>query len=173
MTEKGKLKRIGVKDWQQLQQISIETYTDTFGPYNPPEIMDDFLTTAYESKKLQRELANPDSRFYFIELNDEVAGYLKLNVNDAQSEKMGPDSLEVERIYIRPAFKHQGLGTYLIQVAEKLAAENHKAKIWLGVWEHNEPAKQFYEKLGFKRIGQHSFFMGDDEQTDFLMQKVL
>ncbi|KJU73939.1 acetyltransferase [Pediococcus damnosus LMG 28219] len=169
----GQLKKIGVQDWQRLQQISIETYTDTFEPYNSPEIMDAYLTTAYEPQKLQRELKNPDSSFYFIEKNNEVAGYLKINLNGSQTEKMGPDSLEVERIYIRPAFKHQSLETQLIENAEKLAQKYHKSKIWLGVWEHNEPAKHFYAKFGFKRIGQHSFFMGDDEQTDYLMQKVL
>lgn len=63
----GQLKKIGVQDWQRLQQISIETYTDTFEPYNSPEIMDAYLTTAYEPQKLQRELKNPDSSFYFIE----------------------------------------------------------------------------------------------------------
>ncbi|MDV7719428.1 GNAT family N-acetyltransferase [Pediococcus ethanolidurans] len=173
MIKQIQLVKMDKNDWQELQKVSIETYTDTFEPYNSPEIMDAYLTTAYESKKLQRELTNPNSRFYFVKVNQETAGYLKVNVKDAQTEKMGDDSLEVERIYIRPPFKHQGLGTRLIQEAEKLAHEAHKSKIWLGVWEHNEPAKRFYAKFGFKRIGQHSFFMGDDEQTDYLMQKKL
>lgn len=173
MIKQVQLTKLDVNDWQELQKVSIETYKDTFDPFTPPDIMDAYLTEAYEPKKLQRELANPNSSFYFVKVDQETAGYLKVNINDAQTEKMGTDNLEVERIYIRPAFKHQGLGTRLIQEAEKLTRENHKAKIWLGVWEHNEPAKHFYAKFGFKRIGQHSFFMGDDEQTDYLMQKVL
>lgn len=173
MTKKRSLVRLRVQDWQELQKISIETYSDTFGPYNSPEIMQAYLTTAYEAKKLQRELENLNSQFYFVKVEQEVAGYLKINVGDAQTETMGPESLEVERIYIRPPFKQQGLGTYLIGKAEQIANAQHKTKLWLGVWEHNEPAKHFYEKLGFHRIGQHSFFMGDDEQTDYLMEKKL
>ncbi|WP_412989485.1 GNAT family N-acetyltransferase [Pediococcus siamensis] len=167
------LEKIGTKDWQTLQKISVETYTDTFGPYNSPEIMAAYLNTAYDGEKLQRELANPNSQFYFVKLGDEIAGYLKVNLNEAQTEVMGQDSLEVERIYVRSAFKHQGLGTQCIKKAESIARANHKTKIWLGVWEHNEPAKHFYAKLGFKRIGQHAFYMGDDKQTDYLMQKEL
>lgn len=114
MIKQIQLVKMDKNDWQELQKVSIETYTDTFEPYNSPEIMDAYLTTAYESKKLQRELTNPNSRFYFVKVNQEIAGYLKVNVKDAQTEKMGDDSLEVERIYIRPPFKHQGLGTRLI-----------------------------------------------------------
>ncbi|MDQ1002090.1 ribosomal protein L22 [Neobacillus niacini] len=36
----------------------------------------------------------------FILIN-EVAGYLKVNINDAQSEEMDEESLEIERIYIK------------------------------------------------------------------------
>ena len=41
----------------------------------------------------------------FVYFNDEIAGYLKVNIDDAQSEEMGDESLEVERIYIKSPFK--------------------------------------------------------------------
>lgn len=63
-----------------------------------------YLDRAFNLKQLGKELLNNCSEFYFIFLNKEVAGYLKLNFNDAQSEKMGNDSLEIERIYIRENF---------------------------------------------------------------------
>jgi len=31
----------------------------------------------------------------------------------------------------------------------------------------------FYKKMGFEKVGSHSFFMGDDEQIDLLMEKHL
>ena len=89
------------------------------------------------------------------------------------TEKMDADSLEVERIYIRPAFKRRGLGKYLIDKAIEIARAQGKKLIWLGVWEHNVNAIAFYEKMGFVHTGAHSFFMGDDEQTDFIMTKKL
>ncbi|MNP85615.1 Protease synthase and sporulation negative regulatory protein PAI 1 [compost metagenome] len=57
--------------------------------------------------------------------------------------------------------------------ALELASRENKTKIWLGVWEKNENAKEFYGKQGFVRTGAHPFFMGDDEQTDYIMTKVL
>ena len=42
--------------------------------------------------------------------------------------------------------------------------------IWLGVWQENPKAIQFYTKNGFEVFDQHVFKLGDEEQTDFLMR---
>ncbi|MFC6181590.1 GNAT family N-acetyltransferase [Lactiplantibacillus daowaiensis] len=160
-------------DSQALQQISIETFQDTFAAQNTAANMQAYLDEAYNLPKLTAELQVANSRFYFIERDGQQIGYLKVNIGDAQSEAMGPDALEVERIYIRPAFKHQGLGSTLIRQAIKLAQADHKTLIWLGVWEHNEPAKAFYEHWGFEQFSAHEFVMGTDHQTDLLLQKSL
>lgn len=105
--------------------------------------------------------------------NNEVAGYLKVNTNDAQSEEMGNESLEVERIYIRNKFQRKGLGKYLINKAIEVAIGQIKKMIWLGVWEKNDKAIAFYKKMGFVQTGAHSFYMGDEEQIDLIMTKTL
>lgn len=119
------------------------------------------------------ELNDPNSQFYFVYLDDQLAGYLKVNLNESQSEQVAPNALEIERIYIRSAFKRHGLGRFLFQEALKLAQAKNCSSIWLGVWEKNYPALAFYEKMGFIQHGSHSFFMGTDEQTDLIMTKNL
>lgn len=37
----------------------------------------------------------------------------------------------------------------------------------------NGPALGFYQKNGFRQVGQHNFVMGDDVQTDLLYLKEL
>ncbi|GJM70791.1 hypothetical protein HMSSN036_30070 [Paenibacillus macerans] len=93
---------------QTLQEISIETFNDTFKDQNSPENMQAYLEKAFNAEQLERELSNSFSEFYFICYNEEPAGYLKVNMNDAQSEKMGEESLEIERIYIKTNFKEKG-----------------------------------------------------------------
>lgn len=99
------------------------------------------------------------------------AGYMKLNFGDAQIEDMGPGAMEIQRLYIQKAFKGHGFGTRLMNLALKTARERDLHKVWLGVWEHNEPAKRFYSGKGFVRVGQHAFWQGDDKQTDYLMAR--
>jgi len=158
---------------QVLQEISIETFNDTFSNQNSPDNMKVYMDRAFTMKQLESELANRSSQFYFISFDKEVAGYLKVNVDDAQSETMGDDFLEIERIYIRSKFQKKGLGKYLIDQAVEIAREQNKNNIWLGVWEKNENAIRFYKKLGFVQTGTHSFYMGDEEQIDFIMTKKL
>lgn len=167
------LQKITKNNVQDLQEVSIQTFTETFKDNNSEKSLNDYLNTAYELTKLEKELENPHSEFYFAYFNNELAGYLKININDAQSEKMGENALEVERIYIKKSFKRRGIGRHLIETAEQLAKKYQKNLMWLRVWEYNPKAIAFYETLGFKVIGAHSFFMGEEEQTDLIMSKQL
>lgn len=162
-----------LEDLRQLQKISVETFTETFKDQNSPENMKAYLERAYNLDQLEQELANRSSQFFFVYLTQEVAGYLKVNTDEAQSEAMGADSLEVERIYVKNKFQKHGLGKQLLNKALEIALEQKKKKIWLGVWEENENAIAFYQKKGFVQTGAHSFYMGDDEQVDLIMTKTL
>lgn len=73
------IKKIGVNDWRALQKISTKTFSDTFGKDNTPQDLNDYLVNAYNKEQLINELSNPDSEFYFIYLDSQVAGYIKLN----------------------------------------------------------------------------------------------
>jgi diamine N-acetyltransferase len=168
-----KIKTCSLEDLQTLREISIETFNDTFKEQNSPENMNAYLEKAFNLKQLEKELSNSSSQFLLVYINNEIAGYLKININDAQSEDMGDESLEIERIYIQNNFQKHGLGKLLINKAIEIAIEHNKQKIWLGVWEENENAIKFYKKMGFVQTGTHSFYMGDEEQLDFIMTKTL
>ncbi|WP_088103034.1 GNAT family N-acetyltransferase [Halalkalibacter urbisdiaboli] len=168
-----KIKKCNLEDLQILQQISIETFNDTFKDQNSPENMKAYLERAFNLKQLKKELSNLSSEFFFVYVNNEVAGYLKVNTNDAQSEEMDEEALEIERIYINNNFQKYGLGKYLQNKAMEIAMERNKKKIWLGVWEKNKNAISFYKKMGFVQTGAHSFYMGDEEQIDLIMTKTL
>lgn len=167
------IQKCTVEDLHTLQEISYETFQETFKDQNSPENMKAYLERAFNLKQLERELVTPFSQFFFTYVNNEVAGYLKVNTNEAQSEEMGDDSLEIERIYVRCKFQKHGLGKVLFNHAVEIAEKENKKTIWLGVWEKNENAIAFYKKMGFVQTGAHSFYMGDEEQTDLIMEKKL
>ncbi len=165
--------RCTVNDTETLLRLSYDTFYEAFAAQNTAENMKAYSDSVFRTEKIRDELNNPDSQFYYIYSNDALAGYLKVNVDSAQSEPMGRNSLEVERIYILEKYHKQGLGKKLLNLAHDIARELNKNKIWLGVWEKNESAIGFYKKQGFKKTGSHSFFMGNDEQTDLIAEKFL
>lgn len=155
-----------------LRMLGIQTYTEAFGAQNTKEDLDNYLNEVFNPQTFQEEFENPNCFFYFyITDNREIVGYLKLNIDSMQTEEMGSNFLEVQRIYILNAFKGKGYGSELLTFAELKAREEGKKKIWLGVWEHNQSALQFYGKHKYKFFTTHSFFMGDDEQTDHILVK--
>lgn len=167
------IKKCNIEDLQTLQEICIETFYDAFKDQNSPESMNAYLESAFNLNQLEKELTNISSQFYFVIFHNEIVGYLKLNTGDAQSEKMGDESLEIERIYLKSKVQKNGLGKLLINKAIEIARESNKQNIWLGVWEKNDNAIAFYQKMGFIQTGAHSFYMGDEEQLDFIMTKTL
>ncbi len=162
-----------MQDIEELSDLARKTYYDTFKVRNSPEEMDKYLEDAFDVSTLLEEMNNPDSLFYFIKVDAQTAGYLKLNTGRAQTKLQDPDLMEIQRIYIDPEFQDSGLGPLMITQAIRIAKNDGKKGIWLGVWEKNDKAMDFYEKFGFTKFGSHDFMMGDDRQLDYLMIKDL
>ncbi len=99
-------------------------------------------------------MSNRFSQFFFVFLNQELTGYLKVNTDEAQTEEMGDESLEIERIYIKNTFQKHGLGKCLLNKAMEIAIERKVKRIWLGVWDKNANAIAFYTKMGFVQTCQ-------------------
>lgn len=83
------------------------------------------------------------------------------------------DAIEIERLYAHKNYLGKRVGHMLMQTCLAFAKKMGCSVLWLGVWENNSRAIAFYERNGFVRFGQHTFMLGNDEQTDWLMKKTL
>lgn len=164
------IRQIGIQDIEQLQAIGRQTFAETFAESNSAEDMAKYLEEAYAHDKLSAELADPNSEFYLASLEQEVIGYLKLNFGNAQTELKDNKALEIERIYVAKAFHGKKLGQLLYDKAIEVAKEKMVDYVWLGVWEENHRAIQFYTKNGFVAFDKHVFVLGNDAQTDIMMK---
>ena len=155
---------------EALQQIGRQTFAETFAESNSSENMAKYLEEAYSHEKLNSELNKPNSFFYFALLDEKVIGYLKLNMGSSQTELKDNDALEIERIYVLKDFHGKKVGQLLFDKAIQVAIEQQVSYVWLGVWENNKRALQFYTKNGFVEFDQHKFVLGDEAQTDIMMK---
>lgn len=161
---------IGQGDIERLQVIGRLTFSETFSEHNSAENMAKYLEEAYSNEKLISELKDPNAVFYFAELDNEVIGYLKLNFGTSQTELKDNKAVEIERIYVAKAFHGKKVGQLLYDKAIEVAKEKTADYVWLGVWEENKRAIQFYKKNGFIEFDKHIFMLGDDAQTDLMMK---
>ena len=166
-------RKCGAEDLSALRRISCETFTAAFAHLNTPEDMAAHVNGAFAEEKLKRELECPDSSFWFLTADGQLAGYMKLNESAAQTDIHDPMSLEIERIYVSGDYQSRGWGGGQIEKAVGLARDAGKKYVWLGVWEHNARAISFYKRHGFEPFGTHPFYLGNDAQTDILMKRDL
>ena len=162
--------QIGLQNIEQLQAIGRKTFAETFAESNSADNMAKYLEEAYAHDKLSAELKDPNSLFYFAINENEVIGYLKINFGNAQTELKDNTALEIERIYVTKAYHGKKVGQLLYDKAIEVAKEKKVGYVWLGVWEENHRAIQFYTKNGFVAFDKHIFELGDDAQTDIMMK---
>jgi ribosomal protein S18 acetylase RimI-like enzyme len=167
---KVKIRKVRFEEINQLAELGKTTFEEAFSESNDPDDMQLYLQQSFNQEKIKNEFNTENSAFYFAEKNKEIAGYLKINLKDAQNEDFKQDWMEIERVYVLRNFQGQGIGKSLIDFALELAQKRNLKFAWLGVWENNLPAIFFYKKLGFESFSKHTFVLGKDPQTDILMR---
>lgn len=167
------LRKVGLEDLDLLHGIAVDTFAISFAHLNNPEDFDAYVDEKLSASQLKDELNNDDSLFYFVWIEKEVKGYLKVNRLGAQTEQNISNALEIERIYLLPDTQGFGIGKLMLDKAEEIAIEEKYESLWLGVWEKNQGAISFYKREGFKVVGRHTFMLGTDAQVDLMMKKDL
>jgi ribosomal protein S18 acetylase RimI-like enzyme len=164
------IRRLTGEDALLLQEIGRKTFAETFSSTNSKENMEKYLEEGFSLAKLQAEINDPNAEFYFAMQDNSIIGYLKLNIGQSQTEIKNDNALEIERIYVLTEFHGQNIGQQLFEKALEQAYVQKVDFIWLGVWEENKRAIQFYTKNGFVAFDKHIFKLGDEEQTDIMMK---
>lgn len=165
------IKKVKSTELQLLKELGIKTFLDTFEDSYSDEDFQDYFDSAFTIEKLAEELEDSNSETYFYEVDSNIVGYFKLNIGESQTEPMGEQYLELQRIYFLKEAQGGGKGANIINYAEERAKALNKTHIWLGVWKHNEQALKFYNKHGFQVTGEHRFVTGDTVDLDLVMEK--
>ncbi len=95
----GIIKEISKQDAGELVELATRTFYDTFGSYYDDKDFDQFFKDNYTVEKFTQEINHVDSFHYFYQEDGANVGYIKMNINSAQTEEMGETYLEVQRIY--------------------------------------------------------------------------
>lgn len=153
-----------------LAEVGRKTFYDSFIEYNTPEDMAKYLSEHYSTEIQMSEITDPDTIFLIAEQNGMPVGYAKLKEHSKGDGVAGTNPMELQRIYSIQEYIGKGVGAELMKEAIREAREGGFNCLWLGVWEKNERAIKFYEKWGFKKVGNYTFVLGEDIQSDFTME---
>lgn len=166
------IRKANLDDAKTLAELGAKTFFDTYHNDNTPEDMADYITKYFNINVLQVELLDKNTLFFVAETNQELIGYIKLNLI-GNSYIPNEKAMEVSRFYVDKQFQGHKLGAKLMLEAEKYAIECGCEVMWLSVWQKNLTSIIIYEKLGYNKIGTTTFKLGKDIQDDYIMVKHL
>jgi ribosomal protein S18 acetylase RimI-like enzyme len=168
-----------VADAPRLSELGAATFRETFEGENTPEDMARYLARSFTPERQATEITDASGIVLVAEHratgadDAELVGYAHLVAGRAPEAVRGPSPLELKRLYVARAWHGRGVAQALMDAAIAAAHARGAETLWLGVWERNPRAAAFYAKYGFARVGEHTFVLGADPQTDWVLARSL
>lgn len=165
------IRRAKMDDAGLLAELGARTFSETFAADNSPADMAAYLASSFSEAQQAAELADPHSTFHIAETDRVAVGYAMLRSGSALDSVTDDEPIELVRLYVSRECLGRGVGAALMRVCVSEASRRGHRTLWLGVWEHNHRAQAFYRKWNFHEVGTHIFQLGEDAQTDILMER--
>ena len=125
------------------------------------KIEDECFSVPWSEKSIKESLKNPCSLFYLAKSEDEICGYIGIQVFSGEGYVTNVATLE--------RFRKQGIAKALVEKA----LENEMEFLTLEVRKSNIPAINLYSKLGFETVGVRPKFYREPTEDALLMTKFL
>ncbi|HET9445273.1 MAG TPA: GNAT family N-acetyltransferase [Steroidobacteraceae bacterium] len=156
-------------DAAALAALAARTFTDAFASDNRPEDLQAHVASAYGVAQQSAELADPKTITLLAQRGEALIGYAQVRSHSVPSCVTQEKPIELQRFYLDRSAHGTGVAGELMSAVHDAARELGGRHLWLGVWERNARAIAFYSKMGFRKVGTHSFYVGSDRQTDDVM----
>ena len=124
------------------------------------------LDNEYEKRIHKMEENYMTNGFIVAEWNHEIVGFCRYVLDNRFSPEIETADGELCAIYVKPEMKRSGIGTKMFQYVIDDFKKNHKSKMVLWCLKDNEPAKEFYIKMGGKIIGEKGITFGEKEYQE-------
>jgi diamine N-acetyltransferase len=175
ITDDVTLREAAPSDAARLSLLGQATFLESYAGMLP---VGDILAHGekqHAASAYARWLADPEWHCWVVEAVQGAApvGYLLMGPPDLPVIDTDAHDLEIRRIYLLHRFHRKGLAREMMAAATVRARERGCRRLLLGVYSRNDAALAFYARLGFERIGERRFRVGDGEYFDYVLGRTL
>lgn len=121
----------------QLHIVHAEGRADIFNADN----------ITFTKKEIKKWLKAKSKMFFVAENNGKVIGYCSATLSE-KYYNLSVKSAFIDDLYVVPQERNKGIATALFNELKSYAEEWGAVKLDLCVWDFNQQAKAFYERLG-------------------------
>lgn len=162
---KTQIRKIAPNEAPILAEIAVKTFVESHGASASATDIQAYIAEKYTVQQFEIELNNPANLYYFICVDDQIAGFSKLIMNIPFNEQSEGNFAKLERLYLLEEFYDLKLGHELFQFNCELVRQHSQKGIWLFVWTENQRAIRFYTKAGFEIVGSHNFKISENHSN--------
>ncbi|NJN77480.1 MAG: GNAT family N-acetyltransferase [Saprospiraceae bacterium] len=109
-----------------------------------------YLDFIYNSENVLKELLEQNSPYFFVLLNHEKVGVLRIQYDFSYSKFPDKKASKLHRIYLHPKTHGQGIGKSLMNWTIKKCRKFGSEILWLDAMDTKIDALGFYEKFDFQ-----------------------
>ena len=156
------IQKANIDDAIEIKELLRETWNSTYADILSPDEIEKVTSEWHSLKLLRKQIKNPKVLFLVVKLGDELIALCNTSI-------MKGDHINIQRLYVRPGYQGQGIGSKLIK---EVSIRFPKCrKIDLEVEEQNDRAIAFYQKQGFKKVGKKVLNVASVRMPSFVMEK--
>ncbi|MGQ3051361.1 MAG: GNAT family N-acetyltransferase [Roseateles sp.] len=147
-------------DAAPLAAFAGQAFTDTYRGLDDPQEITDYVAEHFQPGVMHSVIRDPACTTLLARVGQQLAGYAILRAEPAPDCVTGPAPLQLWRLYLGSGFIGQGLGARLMAAVHEQARRRAAQTLWLGVYDRNVRAVEFYKRFGFSQVGGKEFLFG-------------
>jgi GNAT superfamily N-acetyltransferase len=156
-----------VNDSETIRALANEIWWPTYSPILADDQINFMLNDRYSTDVLAKQIQDKEQTYLLLIAEEQTAAFAAYSPDDKD-----PNIYKLHKLYMLPSTQGKGYGKILLNaVYEKVLAAG-KNILELNVHRHN-PAKSFYEKMGFTIAYEIDIPFGPYFLNDYVMRKEL
>ncbi len=159
------------KDVRLISALSITTCFEAYFALDTSEDIADYCANFYSHARIRKELEDNNSRYFVAEFKGNACGFIKLRRGNRIEPVETLNAIEIQRIYLLEQLKGRGIGRAMLEFVFHFARERDIELVWLGVWEKNISAIEFYSHMEMENLGMIDFFDGKNDFVNIVYAK--
>lgn len=172
--DKYVIREAQLSDLPALIELAKITFIETFKvkfaiPYSEDDLREFFGNFA-DPAVFSSYISDAHFHSLVVESPTGLVGYCISGPSSLPHSERTPSCGELKKIYLLESTQGKGLGGQLLKGSMKWL-EEHYDRLWIGVWSGNEKAKEIYYKLGFEKVGEYDFLVGNTRDREFILSR--
>ena len=167
------LRAASAADANCLAVLATQVWLDTYATDGIRETIAAEILQSFAPQTIGALIIEPAVTFVLAENNSHLIGFAQWTTGARHARVNGVNPAELDRLYVQERVTERGVGTLLLESAERAARSQGVDAFWTQAWVYNDRALRFYAKHAYVDLGSTDFRMGAEVHENRVLAKQL